>query len=803
MMQITTWCAAALAIACAMPVSAHAEACELRVHGDIMYDRTDSQGNPRHNPDHTLYPNDAFSFSFSYWFDDRCISPSIGMIQQDMAVHKEYARGPEGASVEPGSRGTVSGGAAILVGPANRCHGAIPEGGGGLDGYDTTFGEPRLCGHLSLTITAYSRICDETGCRLQRVQDTANISPYVVAPILHTNMIRHMLTDLQGYPAINLDDTYYVWDPAGLEHRSVFEHKDERAGIIRFEYQRVHEHLSEEGGIQCDSLCTSDMVPHPRYRGSGFLPHPGEYGNGDGMYAYAATGPDGIGERIIQYTVTVRNSDVPINSGRNHTAISVVVYDPVFAYYPYTVLDDGAPRAYGDRQGIAIRYEGSAGADSEGSPAIHPDRRAKITNFNQSTTAYSASPLVPKMALPAEMLLWNSSWAPPHTGGYDTAKTILAETIRGTDSLPNHPFQDNSESGCPEAMPSRNFKPLCHAMFLYASHAAIRFEQDISDIILEQHRYRWYDNVTTSNVIASDDWAGHVHNPVFNYTYTYPHTELSAAFSLETHGDHRTPTPVQMAATPHNITHRHDSDLSIPDGPSVPITITIHDYIKAKTVRDTGDHIMADMIVSDTYDTIQESSGDGSVLVHLNKTSLRFWSGPLRLAGYDTITDMSVYEALEYEGPLTLSIKVQNRAQNVTALLQYDVPHRGHLHTGSTTQIDISRTGPQTAQVTVPPTFGMAENVSVRGTQHALHNMCHSMPCTIPTSSGSTDITIRNAWGGSATGTIPAHNYTMHHPDLNYKVNQIISMIMPLASLAALLVTVRLVWHRIMPDALM
>ena len=800
MMQVATWCLAALAVACVMPVWAHAETCELHLHGNIIYDRTDSQGNPRHNPDHTLYPNDAFSFSFPYRFGDHCISPSIGMIQQDMAVHKEHVLGPEGASVQPGSSGTVSGGAAILVGPANRCHGAVPEGGGGLDGYDTAFGESRLCGHLSLTITAYSRICDQTGCRLQRVQDTATVTPDVVAPIVHTNMIRHMLTDPQGYPAINLDDTYYVWDPAGLEHGAVFEHKDERAGAIRFEYQRVHEHLSEEGGIQCDSLCASDMVTHPRYRGSGFLPYPGDYGNGDGMYAYAATGPDGIGERTIRYAVTVLNSDIPINSGRNHTEISVVAYEPVFAHYPYTVLDDGAPRAYGDRQGVAMRYEGSADTDSDGNPIIHPDRRAKITNFDQSTTARSASPLVPELALPDDMLLWNSSWAPPHAGRYDAAKTTLAETVRGTESLPSHPFQDNSENGCPETVPSRNFNPRCHAMFLYASHAAMRFQQDITDIILEQYRYRWYDNVTTSNVIASDDWAGHVHNPVFNYTYTYPHTELSSTFGLHAHGDHHSiSVPVQISAVPHNITHKHDSYLSIPHGPSVPITITVHDYIRAKTVHDTGDHTMADIIINDTYDTVQESSGDGSALLHLNKTSLRFWSGPLLLAGYDTITDISMYEALEYEGPLTLSIKVQNRTHNVTAPFQYDVSYVEHLQTGSTIPLDISRTGSQTAQVAVPSTFGMAKDVSVRGAHHTLHNMCHSMPCTIPVSSGSADITIRNVWGGSAMGTIPAHNDIIQHPDTDYKMEQMTSVIMSLMPLVALLATIRVLWHRIMP----
>lgn len=793
-------CVVILACVCAVPVSAYADTCELGIEGIIIYDRTDSQGNLRHNPDYTLYPNDAFSFLFSYWFGERCISPSVGVIQQTISVHKEYSHGPEGAPSNPGHSGTIRGGALILVGPANRCHGAIPEGGGGLDGYDTSFGEIRRCGHLALTITAYSRICDETGCRLQRVQDTAVITPKVVAPIVHTNMIRHMLTDPEGYPAINLDDTYYVWDPAGLEHGAVFEHKDDRAGIIRFQYDRTHERLAEEGGIQCDSFCASEMVPHMHHQGSGFLPHRGIFGNGDGMYAYAATDHNGIGERTIRYAVTVLNADVPINVGQNHTTISVVAYEPVFAHYPYTVLDDGAPRAYGDRQGVAIRYEGSFDTEHDGSLVIHPDRRAKLTNFNQSTIAYSASPQIPRLVLSDAMLLWNSSWSPPHIGGYHTAKTTLSETVLSTESLPNHPFQDNSEGICAEASPVRHLESGCHAMFLYASHAAIRFEQDITRIILHEHRYGWYDNVTTNNVIASDDWAGYIHNPVFNYTYTYPHTELSTTFSLEAHRDEHIGTPIQVTAAPYNITHQDDSDLSIPGGMSVPITMTIHDYIRAKTIHDTGDHTISDMIINDTYSMTQVSTSEDVISVHLNKTSLRFWSGPLRLAGYDTITDMSVYEALEYEGPLMLSVKVQNRMQNFTMPLQYDVSLKEHLQLDVTDQINISRTSPYMAQVMIPDTFGMAENLSGVNIEHTLHTMCHDTPCTIPVSAGAANITIHNIWGGSATGTVSAHNDTIQHPDLDYKADQIIDIIIPLGSLVALVITARVVWRRIRPD---
>ena len=166
------------------------------------------------------------------------------------AIQKSGVSGPEGRAVPAGS-GSIHGDGTILVGPANECHGAPPAGGGGEDGYDTAFGEPRRCGGLSLTVWAYRLVCGEV-CHLVRVSATDTISPEVVAPITHLSMERHMLYDMQGYPAVNLDTTYYAWDPAGIIHRAVFEHKDHRGGTVSFRYDREHPMLHEEGGFGCD-----------------------------------------------------------------------------------------------------------------------------------------------------------------------------------------------------------------------------------------------------------------------------------------------------------------------------------------------------------------------------------------------------------------------------------------------------------------------------------------------------------------------------------------------------------------------
>ena len=56
---------------------------------------------------------------------------------------------------------------------------------------------------------------------------------------------------------------------------------------------------------------------------------------------------------------------------------------------------------------------GSAGMDG----TIHPDRRAKITNFYPHTVARSASVLVEPHTIERHIIEWNSTWAPPTCGG--------------------------------------------------------------------------------------------------------------------------------------------------------------------------------------------------------------------------------------------------------------------------------------------------------------------------------------------------------------------------------------------------
>ena len=776
---------AALALCSACGAAAE-ESCVVWVEGRAAYDRTDQDGNPRNNPDHTLYPNDMFGFTFSYGFSAGCISPHVGTIREAGAVHKSRVVGPENQAVEVGG-GFTYGDGVILVGPANECHGAEPAGGGGLDGYLTGFGEVRECGELSLTVWAYKLVCGKT-CRLVRVSATDTITPAVVAPVVHTTLERHMLHDMQGYPAVNLDATYYVWDPAGIIHRAVFEFKDERSGTISFRYDREHPLLHEEGGFGCDERCDHALKPDGTPAGTGFLPYLGTYGNGDGAYAYVAPSAGSLGERAITYGVTVLNEGVPINLHRNSTRITIVEYDPVFAYHPYTVLSDGAARSYSDRQGVLLRYEGSRADDT-----IHADRRSKITNFYPQTVARSASDLVEPYAVERTMQ-WNSTWAPPHPGGYAGAVEHFMDVMDGSPVLPPHPVHSTSEGGCSGAEAARHHPFECHVMFLHASHGAVRFWQDVGVILAEQP-HKWYHNVTTTNGLASDDWAGSVRHILFNYTYAYPHAPLAHNFTMQS----SPALPLEAGITPHGVTHRYHAGLpeyglvNMHADALEPIrvdasrvVIRTDDYIRAKTLYDTGDYAMAAMAGSEVYDVAQNGTGHGLLQMSLNKTGLQFWSGALAARGYDSILDMSVYEALGHGAHYEFALSAGDGDRRFVAPFEFDASRVERVYAGEAAA-EVRREGPHTVRFAVPYEFGAVGGLTVQEEYRRFDGECHAVHCTVHAGAAGGTLVAYNLWGGTAVGAIPAYDGTPVAGDAEEQGRMLAALAPPMAVVLAVL----------------
>ena len=737
------WCVVA-AVLWAAPLHVVADAggagCSLHITGVERFD-VEYEGYPRNNPDHTLYPNDMFSFEFLYHFGEGCISPRVSMVREGGAIQKDVLYGPEGEPVRNG-QGRTGGVSRVSIYEANLCHGGPPEGGGGIGGYDSAFGEWRDCGHLEMTITAYYMACG-SACRLVEVSDTFRITPKVVAPILHASLFPHMLYDTDGYPAMNLDGTYYAWDKMAIEHEAIFEFGDERSGTIQFRYDIRHGPLNLEGQVLCHRPC-DETLRAGNHTGMGFLPYHYRYGNGGGMHAFAAVTPDDAGLHRIEYGVAVYNAGEPINANQNHTVVEVVPYEPSLEYHPYMVMDDGAPHSYGNRHGIMIKYSGSG----EGLP--NPERRAKINGFDHATVAHSESVLVEPHVVDRSLMRWNSSWALPYNGTeYDAAVKRFYEHVEGNGRWPAQPYHSNSNAEC------QYDDNECHAMFMYGTHGAVRFAQDITNLILEENKYKWYRHVNTTNQIKSEMWAGRQSHAVAEYVYEYAGAELSNVFGVEKRGG-----MVHVMVWPPGAI----GSFAAPDG-AAPVTIPMDQYVVEKTLHDTGDAVMAAMHLSEMYGMEQQIWGNESVSMRVNKTALTFWGDVMRLQNYTDIMEMPMHEALEFEAHLNVTVSAGNVTVQRFIPYEFDVPYSMVLYGGEQLEASAWRQD-DLAYVMMPRQFGMVAGYeSDRYVQYGMH--CDAAPCSIAVPHDVDMITVYNEWGDSYEVWVrPAVQY--EHSDMEY-----------------------------------
>lgn len=828
-------CAASLAILAVaaadilpMAEAGHTPPCRMSVRRVDIYDVTDSGGNPRNNPDETLYPGDAFTFEFQYSFNRYCRSITVSDADGSDAV--EVVSGGRGRRLGSGPvSGTLTGVAEIDIGGALRCHGGGLHTGGAA-GWDGAYGESEDCGDVSATFRYRYRSCshgENSRCRWATRTRTYHITPDVIAPVTDVNLWEHLdLLDPHGYPAANGDETNYPWDPIAIEHAAQFEWKNQREGTIRFEYDRRFSPLVEEGGFECDRRCSDRLTVDGTAAGTGFMPYgpaskdprsPGDaYGNGGGMYAYTATGDRDAGDRLISYDVTVTNIGRTIQTGGNSTVQLVPVYDPEFEYYPYTVLADGRRSAYDDRQAVVIHYMGSAGSgpddsDGPGDGGLHTERRSKITNFHPVTEVGSYSGLVDPLPIDPSLLEWDSAvpaggnatdageadpetvgepftgWFcdPPHfrhgtyrcvavgPGVYEEPRAaakghcphpslhvnlchLETFTRTGSEVRPGQGvFMTTSgdEASCPAVQPPvRHGMSECHAMFTGEGYGVIRFLQELHDTVHgEEGRHLWYGNASTVNVLASDDWAGHLENPLWNYTYTYPHLPMTGTYDLTSAAG----VPLDVSVSPVNVTHGHGDDLVMLTGGK--ITMMMDEYLTAKTLHDTGDPAFAAAVVADTHGMNMTGSGTGSLSMNVNKTSLVFDDAIIATHSDDPgrydIAELDRYHALALPSIYNLTVT----AGDITRwdVVRFDTEYEGvyheyvHLGTLGSSEASVSRLGDgHLVTFSLPESFGKVTHAQWGNRTFVIDDSCHG-GCRIPLPDPAPqEITVHNRWGG-------------------------------------------------------
>lgn len=594
--------------------------CRVWIRGEQLNIVRDADGNPRNNPDGTLYPGDAFFYAFYYGFSG-CIGQYVG---QPVASYRDIRAQPSGHS---------SGTGYVSTGATSSCFGAT----GGTDELGS-FGRTGTCGSIAKTVYGFELHCRGSGkdrkCTILVRPATAAVVPTVKAPVVEVDLREHTLTDTHGYPAANRDMTNYVWDPIAVEHEAVFSHRDEREGTITFEYDRSFGPLEELGGFERDSRGTGTLEhdpPDPAADGLEFRPYGQSVRNGGGMYAYAAQDDDAIGRHDIAYTVRVLNEGRQINTHSNRTEQLVVSYEPQYDRHPYPVLADVRQYAYDDRHAIAMKYHGSYGGGASDVPEIHPDRRSFLAEFNQTTRVGSSALPGAERILDPGLMEWDGT-----------------AHINGTDE---EPFMSLGE----------------HAMFVTEGYGVLRLAQEASELVIDRPgANRWTDLVWTENSVNAGEFAGSMNHSNFNYTYAYPPEPMAGTYTMKAYGrgeainaggqDGPCPPRARCDIRGSVGPSRVDSDagLSVTATPAVsfggmppwnstvpgdhggagdadPVTFWLDDYLRAKTMRETGDERFVQAVLADTHGrhTAAAAAYGGVLEAWLPKTALEYRPGHL------------------------------------------------------------------------------------------------------------------------------------------------------------------------------
>ncbi|ABK77332.1 hypothetical protein CENSYa_0699 [Cenarchaeum symbiosum A] len=730
--------------------------CRPWVEGRAVYDVTIG-GLPRNNPDNTVYPGDALRYVFNYGFEGQCYSTRVHPVVFSGA--HSYGGGEQGGSNSGG--GVLSGISEILIHQANGCHGGGP---GGINSWDTSWGEAISCGSISLTVSAVEIhcVCGAGGCKCTSFvrTRTATITPEsILAPIVELDLQQHTLTDPLGYMASNHDWTAYPWDPLTLEHIAKFEHRDDREGTITFRYDRTFAPLEEEGGYECDRICRQTLeegivkVPDGAYpvdiTGTGFEEYPWESENGGGMYAYTAPDRKDAGLHHIEYDMSVLNLGRVINTNSNWTDRLFAEYSPVYAHYDYTVLSDGEKYAYDDRHGVLLYYAGSNGTGPGDEPGMHEARRSRLDSYDPITTMYSegfASPggAPPILITPGMAARYGSSAVQWDSIGW----------INGTNQTGWNSTGD-------------------HAMFEDEGYGLVRFSQNISGIILDPiHWDRWYYNTTIYNKLGSDGWAGYEHIRPVNYTYQYPHTPFAAWFNMTLYSG---AGGLAADAAPRNITH--DSSTITIHTDEDRISMMLDEYLYAKTLHDTGDENFSRGIVDEAYTMDNAASGDRSLSMWMNKTALE-WHGGFDAHGavlYEepvifgstqeditpslravplgaVVLDSPRYASLDSDAPMGINMSAGDASRTIYLLREFHLPHTEHVTAGEGALYTARAADTSTIRFWTDHTFGDIQHASLDGRYIDVETACDHA-CTITSHEGGA-ILVTNAWGGTASHVI-------------------------------------------------
>ncbi|MDE0526736.1 MAG: hypothetical protein OXI27_09125 [Thaumarchaeota archaeon] len=550
----------------------------------------------------------------------------------------------------------------------------------------------------------------------------------------------------EGYDAKNLDGTYYHGDPIYVRHEPSWKWKDERSAHVSFETHRLPP-------VTLPVIDEFDCLPPPSTDGNGTVTpapytvmppceHTAEvdsppwlaeilwFGNGDGLTVRTSDTSRGFGTYEFAYNMTAYNLGRQVADAANSTEAEVVPYEPSYeTVHSYPVLADAREYAFDDRHGIAMRYGGSWQDD-----VLHPMRRSFINGWDG--TGGGHDPYTYNPFAQAHVLGTGRNSSPTH---------IALEHVQDTQT----------------------------AMFVQGGHGTILFEWPVSGWVFSTHNQTTIGEPAAATTVAK----AAVNENVTSHLQIYSHGFADKDTLLYETKMRYPEMPFSKRVVIQSIDHagaiQAADDITLRVTPYMELGAEyLTDYIRDKITWDTGDPIIAQIVLNDTHSMTQEwHTSNGVINAAILRTSVHFGDIAIQnatgLPFSDRLADLHELaehpETLRLTAPYDLGLSVLAPTSlyiTINGSGEHAIHHKYYPFGGSetmsinaqkSTPADISRE-PGRITIRQPENFGIIKHVEINGTR--LEQPCPT-GCTVLFQPDTVlYVTLYNEWGGEARGAI-------------------------------------------------
>ena len=328
------------------------------------------------------------------------------------------------------------------------------------------------------------------------------------------------------------------------------------------------------------------------------------------------------------------------------------------------------------------------------------------------------------------------------------------------------------------------------------------FRQTLTDI-LDKYKRELYNNVTTTNTLISDSWAGSASNLLLTYNYTYPPAVFATWFNVTAESG----IPLSVIMLEPDVVVDGDG---LVDGEELEsrefANIMIDDYLETKTMHDTGDAVFASIVLNDTYSMENTMTGSGSISMWNNKTIVEVSDVTAEIQGYEAswtgILDMPRHITLALPSIATFEVESRDTIRNFTVAIDTEFGHHEFATVGNSSA-EPGHSHNRTSEVVsfrLEKEFGTVREVLVNGIPTTYYGTICQELCTVNVGIEAANVTVLNHYGGVATFMVePVEAHIPDRPEEFIEQNEI-ALIVLLATISLMTYIIVKVIRRINVD---